>query len=250
MEKCLLYLKYGLKTPNNTPKNNQTADEVLQQTQQILNQTQQLFMQSYVQPKFYNDKKAPVNLLVVNDYCCALQPKAHSQTTKLQFPEYLWTGPYIVVKSLPNNYYLVRKLLSNLTQILHWIRLRPLHANKRLPSIAVSPKGFQHDTEVTVIIKHDDPYAMAWQEIYKEHKLQQTDFQTIISDLVDMTPQPISLKVNPNHRIPDPLQEPQGTMRKISENQLSQINLVKLKQSHYSQNRPGNPRTIFDEHQV
>ena len=91
---------------------------------------------------------------------------------------------------------------------------------------------------------------MAWQEIYKEHKLQQTDFQTIISDLVDMTPQPISLKVNPNQRIPDPLQEPQGIMRKISENQLSQINLVKLKQSHYSQNRPGNPRTIFDEHQV
>ena len=103
----VLDLKYGLKPQPPTTINHEIAEEVLQQTRQILNQSQQALMQAYVRHKRYYDRKAPANPLVVNDYCYALHPKAHSQATKLPFREYLWTGPYIVVKALPNNNYLI-----------------------------------------------------------------------------------------------------------------------------------------------
>ena len=102
----VLDLKYGLKPQATAPTNHEIAEGVLQQTQEILNQSQQALMQAYVRHKRYYDRKASAHPLVVNDYCYALHPKAHSQATKLPFREYLWTGPYIVVKTLPNNNYL------------------------------------------------------------------------------------------------------------------------------------------------
>ena len=152
-----------------TPINHEIAEEMLQQTRQILNQSQQALMQAYVRHKRYYDRKASANPLEVNDYCYALHPKAHSQATKLPFREYLWTGPFIVVKALPNNNYLIRKLQTNLTQILHRIRLRPFASSHKLPDISVSPKDFQQETEV--IIQHDDLFAMAWQELYQDPKI-------------------------------------------------------------------------------
>ena len=133
-------LKYGLKRPPETLTSNEIAEGVLQQTKKIINQIQQSLMQSYVRHKHYYDKKASANPLVVNDYCYALHPKSQSQTTKLPFREYLWTGPYIVVKTLPNNNYLIRKLQINLTQILHRIRLRPFTSNHKLPDISIPPR--------------------------------------------------------------------------------------------------------------
>ena len=115
-------------------------------------------MQAYVRHKRYYDRKASAHLLVVNDYCYALHPKAHSQATKLPFREYLWTGP--------NENYIIRKLQTNLTHIMHRIRLRPFASSHKLPDISVPPKDFQQDNEVS--IQHDDLFAIAWQELYQE----------------------------------------------------------------------------------
>ena len=162
----VLDLNYGLKTQNLAPTNSEIAEGVLRQTKEIVEQAQQSLMQAYVRRKLYYDKKASSNPLVVNDYCYALHPKAHSQSTKLPFRDYRWTGPYIVVKTLPNNNYLVRKLHTNLTQILHRIRLRPFKSTHKLSDIATPLKDFQHDNEV--IIQHHDLYALAWQELYQK----------------------------------------------------------------------------------
>ena len=85
----VLDLKYGLKHPPEALTSNEIAEGVLEQTKQIVSQTQQSLMQSYVRHKHYYDKKASANPLVVNDYCYALHPKAHIQTTKLPFREHL-----------------------------------------------------------------------------------------------------------------------------------------------------------------
>ena len=162
----VLDLKYGLKTQNPAPTNSEIAEGVLRQTKEIVEQTQQSLMQAYVRHNFYYDKKASANPLVVNDYCYALHPKAHSQSTKLLFRDYLWTGPYIVVKTLPNNNYLVRKLQTNLALILHRIRLRPFKSTHKLSDISTPLKDFQQDNEV--IIQHDDLYALSWQEFYQK----------------------------------------------------------------------------------
>ena len=66
-------------------------------------------------------KAAP---LTTTDYCYILNPKADTQATKIPFQEFRWIGPYKVEKVLPNNNYIVRRLGTNKTQLLHRIRLR------------------------------------------------------------------------------------------------------------------------------
>ena len=56
--------------------------------------------------------------------CTVVQPIADQQESNILFREYRRTGPYIVEKILQNENYIVRKLNSNKTQILHRIRLR------------------------------------------------------------------------------------------------------------------------------
>ena len=118
-------------------------------------------MQSYIRYKHYYDKKANAHPLHVNEYCYALHPRANTQGTKIPFKEYRWTGPYIVVKVLPNNNYLIRKLQTNYTQILHRIRLKPCPTDKPLPDKHVLPKDYIPDKEVDVF--HYDLYAQTWQ---------------------------------------------------------------------------------------
>ena len=118
------------------------------------------------------------------EYCYALHPKANTQSTKIPFREYLWTGPYIVVKVLPNNNYLIRKLQKNYTQILHRIRLKRCPTDK-----PVLPKDYIPDEEVDVF--HDDLYAQAWQSTSE-------DFTTV--------PNP-PFQIEPTVTVPESLEE-------------------------------------------
>ena len=86
-------------------------------------------MQSYLKYKEYYDRKAKASPLKQNDYCFILQPIADHQGSKIPFREFRWIGPYIIEQVLPNENYIVRKLNSNKTQILHRIRLRKYEPN-------------------------------------------------------------------------------------------------------------------------
>ena len=163
----VLNLEYGLELQPNTSIKNEMAEEVLRQTQQIHYQSHQSLTHSYVRRGHFYNRKASANPSVVNDYCNALHPKAHSQTTKLLFRE--WTGPYIVVKTLPNTNYIFRKLEIYLTKILLRIQQWPFTSSKRLPDITVQPKDFQQNSEVA--IEHSGLYAMSWQETYEDYEL-------------------------------------------------------------------------------
>ena len=86
-------------------------------------------MQSYLKYKEYYDQNAKAAPLKQSDYCFILQPLAGHQGSKIPFGEYSWTGSYFVVKVLPNESYIVRKLNFNKTQILHRIYLRKYEPN-------------------------------------------------------------------------------------------------------------------------
>ena len=88
-------------------------------------------MQSYSKYKEYYDRKAKASPLKQNDYCFILQPLADHQGSKIPFREFRWIGPYVIEQALPNENYIVRKLNSNKTQILHRIRLRKYEPNAR-----------------------------------------------------------------------------------------------------------------------
>ena len=136
------------------------ADEFQRRAQIILDTTKKNIMQSYLKYKEFYDRKAKAAPLKQNDYCFILQPIADHQGSKIPFREYRWTGPYIVEKVLPNENYIVRKLNSNKTQILHRIRLRKYEPNSVLQDIR--PEGnLQPDDGI--VIPQDDLYVITWE---------------------------------------------------------------------------------------
>ena len=114
----------GLNPNPNVLPSTDFADEFQRRTQRLLDSTKKNIGQSYLKYKEYYDRKAKAAPLKQNDYCFILQPISDHQGSKIMFREYRWTGPYILQKVLPNENYIVRKLNSNKTQILHRIRLR------------------------------------------------------------------------------------------------------------------------------
>ena len=111
-------------------------------------------------------KKANALKLKQADYFFILQPKADHQGSKIPYTEFRWIGPYIIEKVLPNNNYLVRKIGTNKTQILHRTRLRQFTPRQPIPDIPITPREWQPDPEV--LNKHVDLYARAWECEYDE----------------------------------------------------------------------------------
>ena len=106
-------------------------------------------------------KEVNASELKEQQYVYVLQPKGGHQGSKIPFTEFRWIGPYIVEKASPNNNYLVRKLGTNKTQVLHRMRLRLFMSRQPLPDVQTLSQECKPDPEV--IIKHDDLYARAWE---------------------------------------------------------------------------------------
>ena len=157
----ILDLKKGI-LPQKIPSlDSQIAQDVLEQTEIMFQDVRKNFMQSYIKYKAYYDKKANASKLKQADYVFILQPKADHQGSKIPFTDFRWIGPNIIEKVLPNNKYLVRKIGTNRTQLLHRMRLRQFTPRQPLSDIPVTQRKWQPDPEV--VITHDDLYARAWE---------------------------------------------------------------------------------------
>ena len=95
-----------------------------------------------------------------------MQPKADHQGSKIPFTEFRWVGPYIIEKVLPNNNYLVRKIGTNKTQVLHRMRMRQFTPRQPPADITVKPQEYKSDPEVS--LNNDDLYARAWECDYDQ----------------------------------------------------------------------------------
>ena len=123
-------------------------------------------MQAYIKYKAYYDKKAKASKLKDADYVYILQPKADHQGSKIPFTEFRQMGPYIVEKVLPNNNYLVRKIGTDKTQVIHRMRMRQFTLRQPPADTRVNRHEYTPDPEVT--INHDDLYARAWEHHYEQ----------------------------------------------------------------------------------
>ena len=172
------------KLGNNPNKNflptTEFAEEVQQRTQILIDQTKKNIMQSYLKYKDYYDRKAKAAPLKENDYCFVLQPKADSQASKIPFKEYRWIGPFVIQKVLSNDNYIVRRLNTNKTQILHRIRLKKFVPNAPLEDKYDGEK-LQPDNEI--VIPQDDLYTISWEvdfeyDLFEPRKENWTDVAT------------------------------------------------------------------------
>ena len=116
-------LKQGIRPQKDPTPDSQIAQDVLEQTETIFRDVRKITMQAFIKYKAYYDGKANVSKLKHANYVFILQPKADHQGSKIPFINFRWIGPYIIENVLPNNNYLVRKIGTNRTQILHQMRL-------------------------------------------------------------------------------------------------------------------------------
>ena len=134
----ILDLKMGIRPQKTPPPDSQIAQDVLEQTETNLQDVRKNAMQAYINYKAYYDRKANASRLKKADYVFILQPKADDQGSKIPFTDFCWIGPFIIEKVLPNNNYLVRKIGTNRTQILHRMRLRQFTPRQPISDIPVT----------------------------------------------------------------------------------------------------------------
>ena len=162
----ILDIKLGLKPNWEKDSNEELTDQLQERIAEIHQAAKENLMQSYLKYKHYYDKKATATPLKVNDYCYVLNPKADNQSMKFAFKDCIWSGPYIVVKVLSNNNYVVRRTGTRYTQTLHRIRLRLCAPNQRVPDGTVRREDYLPDPEVKTT--HNDWYAQAWETEFGE----------------------------------------------------------------------------------
>ena len=161
----ILDLKLGICPQQQPIPTSQIAQDILEQTDMIHQDVRKNTMQAYIKYKAYYDKKANASKLKEADYVYISQPKADHQGSKIPFTEFRWVGPYIVEKVLPNNNYLVRKISTNKTQLLHRMRMRQFTPRQPPADITVKPHEYKSDPEVSLY--HDDLYARAWEHDFE-----------------------------------------------------------------------------------
>ena len=162
----VLDLKLGIRPQQQPIPTSQVAQEVLEQTEMIHQDVRKNIMQAYIKYKAYYDKKPNASKLKEADYVYIWQPKADYQGSKIPFTEFRWIGPYIIEKVLPSNNYLVRKIGTNKTQVLHRMRMRQFTPRQPPADIAVKPQENKSDPEVS--LQHDDLYARAWEYDFEQ----------------------------------------------------------------------------------
>ena len=67
---------------------------------------------------------------------------------------------------MPNKDYLVRKIGTNKTQVLHRMRMRQFTPCQPPADIPVKPQEYKSDPEVS--LNHDDFFAKAWEYDYEQ----------------------------------------------------------------------------------
>ena len=155
----ILDFKLGYNPNPHYQPHTEVAEEVQRRIALLHDQTKKNIMQSYLKYKAYYDRKAKAAPLTTEDYCFILNPKAGTQATKIPFREFRWVGPYKVEKVLPNNIYIVRRLGTNKTQLLHRIRLRKYISQAPLADNFVRETEWQKED---TLISQDDLYAHTW----------------------------------------------------------------------------------------
>ena len=124
-------------------------------------------MQSYIKYKEYYDRKAEAAQVKETGHCFVSQPKAGHQGSRIPFRDYRWVGPFLVQKVLPNENYVIRRLNTKKTQILHLhrIRLKKFVPNKPLEG-NFREERLQPGEET--VIPQDDLYTLTWETNFGE----------------------------------------------------------------------------------
>ena len=136
----VLYLRLGILPEQQPIPTSQNAQDVLDRTEMINQVVRKNAMQAYINYKAHYHKNSNASNLKESDYVYVLQPKTNHQGSKIPFTEFRWIGPYIIEKVLPNNNYLVHRIGTNKTQVLHRMRMHQFTPRQPPADIRLKPQ--------------------------------------------------------------------------------------------------------------
>ena len=140
----------GIRPQRKPTPNSQIAEDAPKQTEMIFHDVRKTPCKLISNTKRILIKKVIASELKKQQYVYALQPKADHQGNKIPFTEFQCIGPYIVEKALPNNNYLVQKLGTNKTQVLHRMRLRLFTPRQPIPDVQTTSQEWKSNPEVII----------------------------------------------------------------------------------------------------
>ena len=140
----------------------QIPQDGLDQTELIHQDDRKNGMQACIKYKADYDRKANASKLKESVYVYVLQPKADHQWSKFHLQNFGGLARTV----LPNNNYLVRKIGTNKTQVLHCNRMRQFTPRLTPDDIRITPQEYKPDPDVS--LKHDYLYARAWECDYQQ----------------------------------------------------------------------------------
>ena len=104
-------------------------------------------LQAYIKCKAYYDKQAKCPKPERKDYVYVLQLKTDHQVSTITFTELRWIGPYVIEKALPNNNYLVRKIVEDKTQVPLYFRLFQFSSGQPINDVQTTLRALKLDPE-------------------------------------------------------------------------------------------------------
>ena len=87
-------------------------------------QNKEALLKSFNKYRYYYDRKAKAVPLKVAEYCLLLCPKLSNEHENISNMQCKWMALYKVEKLLTRSHYLIRKIETNHTQVVHRVRLK------------------------------------------------------------------------------------------------------------------------------
>ena len=122
----------------------------------LFGQNKEALLKSFNKYRDCYDRKAKAVPLKVAEYCLLLSPKLSNEHEKISNMQCKWMALYKVEKILTRSNYLIRKVGTNHTQIVHRVRLKPIKPQYTVQDIKVKEENFVADLLVPEILREPE----------------------------------------------------------------------------------------------
>ena len=132
----------------------------------LFSQTKENLVNSFNKYREYYDRKAKAAPLKLHDYCMLLSPKLSKEHEKISNLECKWTALFRIEKVLTRSNYLIRRVNTNNTQIVHRVRLKPIKPQYKFQDLQnIDEKLFKADPMIAEALREPNLFDHALEEL-------------------------------------------------------------------------------------
>ena len=132
----------------------------------LFSQTKENLVNSLNKYREYYDRKAKAAPLKLHYYCMLLSPKFSTEHEKMSNLECKWTALFRIEKVLTRSNYLIRRVNTNNTKIVHRVRLKPIKPQYKIQDLQnIDEKLFKADPMIAEALREPNLFDHALEEL-------------------------------------------------------------------------------------